>query len=63
LQEITIVNRYTPNVDIHNFIKQALLDFQAQIDLNTIYGKTSILYCHKYIGHPDKKKSIKKLQN
>jgi hypothetical protein len=32
-EEITVVNRLTPNVGTHNFIKQILLDLEALISL------------------------------
>jgi hypothetical protein len=34
--DVTIVNIYVPNISIPNFIKQTLLDIEAQLDLNKI---------------------------
>jgi hypothetical protein len=34
-EEIKIVNIYTPNIGIPNFIKQTLLDIKTQIDPKT----------------------------
>uniref|UniRef100_A0A9L0SNE3 Uncharacterized protein n=1 Tax=Equus caballus TaxID=9796 RepID=A0A9L0SNE3_HORSE len=35
-EDITIVNMYTPNIEVPKYIKQTLADLQAEIDNNTV---------------------------
>ena len=35
---ITIINIYTPNVRVHNYIKQILTDLKRDIDSSTVIG-------------------------
>jgi hypothetical protein len=57
----TTVSVHPPNVNIPNFIKQALMGIQAQMDPDTInvsYFNTPL----SLIDHSHKNKSMKKLQ-
>jgi hypothetical protein len=59
-EEITIVNLYAPNVSAPNFIKHTLLNFNTQIDPNTVVvgDFTTLLPID---SHPHKR--INKLKN
>jgi hypothetical protein len=54
-----MVNIYTSNVGLPNFIKQILLYIKSHRNPNKKIV-TLIPYSHQYIGHLDKKKKSKK---
>jgi hypothetical protein len=59
--DLTIVNIYTVDVSAPNFIKETVVDVQAQTPAQ-LQQMTLILHSHQKLSHPDKK-STRKLQN
>jgi hypothetical protein len=60
-EDITIINIYAPNVTIHDFVKQILLDIYTQTNPNTIIV-SNFSSSHSLIGHPCQKSNKETLQ-
>ena len=54
LEDITLVNMYTPNTGELKYIKKILVDLKEEI--NAIQSQQGILtpHCHQWIDIPDK---------
>ena len=54
-EDITIINIYTPNIGVHQYIRQVLTTIKGEIDSSTIIVGDFKPHLYQWTDHPDRK--------